>query len=257
MSNIAAYIGSPLLLENFLSSPDNSLFRQSVTTGNDGRNSNGFGVGWFNRQRDAATYVSPGPIWQDHNLPDLMDSLDSNLWLGHIQSGFHSHSRTVENCQPFRSSQLLWAFDGEIKDFRSSLRPHCLRYLSTPVEAEIRGHTESEFLFALLRQRMSEQDGTSAPAALADIMSTLEVALRDVEAQLNVIMSDGQYLYAVRHSAGMPCRPLYFTENDRSLSPDAKMVASTPMTRSSEWQEIPEHHFLVLGRERPAELMRL
>lgn len=257
MSSIAAYIGSPLYLETFLATPDHSLFRQATSSGEENIGNGGFGVGWYNPDKLASAYISTTPIWQDSNLPDLMSSLRADMWIGHLNTGLTQHSLTIENSQPQRHDHLLWAFDGHVADFRTSLRPHCLRYLSPQIESGIKGHTESEYLFALLRQRMSEADGVSAPAALAEIISTLEVALRDFESQINIVLSDSQHLYAVRHATRMPCRPLYFTENDKNLFSNGKAVASAPMTSNGDWQEIPEQHLLVLTRDRPAELFRL
>lgn len=257
MSRIAAYIGSSLSLEGFLSRPDQSIYQQSLNNEDISGLYGGFGFGWYNPGSKSATYVNPDPVWKDQNLPNLMKSLRRRIWIAHAESGLMRHSATAENSQPFCNQHLLWAHSGYVANFISTLRPHCLRYLAPQIESEIEGHTDSEYLFALLRQRMMESDNVGAPVALAEIMSTLEVTLRDIEARLNIVISDGDKLYAIRHATNIECEPLYYTENDAQFPTDGKLIASAPLTSEPNWVEVPEHHILVLSPEEPAELVRL
>lgn len=217
----------------------------------------GFGVGWYNPGSKSASYVNTSPLWQDPNLPGLMQSLRRRVWVAHAETGLQKHSPTPENRQPFNHEHLLWVHSGYVSDFLSTLRPHCLRYLAPQIEADIKGHTDSEYLFALLRQRMMESDNVGAPVALAEIMSTLEVTLRDIESKLNIIISDGEKLYAIRHSTNIEPEPLYYTENDEQFPNDGKLISSTPLTSDGNWIEVPEHHLIVLSPEEPAEIVRL
>ncbi len=260
MSKIAAYLGSSLSLAGFFANPENSLFRQSMSPDDDqdaGIMTGGFGIGWYNPGPSTASYINPLPCWRDTNLPSLLNTIRRRMWLGYLHGDIHQYGPGPENMQPLRDGEVLFAHSGSIDNFLFTLRPYCLRYLDPEIEADIAGQSESEYLFALLRQRMTENDNVSAEVALAEISATLEVTLRDIKAGLNIIVGDGIRLFAVRHATHQACDPLYYCEDDPSFPPGSQLISSTPLSSQGQWKEIPEHHLLTLDPERPPELVRL
>jgi len=49
---------------------------------------------------------------------------------------------------------------------------------------------------------------------------------------------------------------LYYTTDDETF-PDARRLASEPLTESGIWQSVPEHQILILSPEEPPELLSL
>ena len=68
-----AYSGSPLLLEDLLYKPENSLVVQSKHSqmGATTTNGDGFGVGWYGAYETPGLFRSTEPAWNDLNLREL------------------------------------------------------------------------------------------------------------------------------------------------------------------------------------------
>ena len=257
MSQIAAYLGARISLNHFLIEPPLSLFQQARTPQEHADISpDGFGIGWYYSSKPYR-YVGTHPIWNDRNLPALAQTMSAPLWTAAIQSTTSATAVTnPSNAQPFHDAELQFLHHGYIENFHRSFKPNCLQYLSPEIAADIEGNSDSEYLFALLRQRLMDPDFVSLEVAIQDILSTLEVSLRDINSSLNIIVSNGKKLIAARHATNQNCDTLYFT-NDDDQFPGAQLVATTPLTESAKWHPVPEHHLLVLQPDFPPELTRL
>ena len=68
-----AYSGSPVLLEDLLYKPKNSLVVQSKHSqlGATTTNGDGFGVGWYGAYETPGLFRSTEPAWNDRNLREL------------------------------------------------------------------------------------------------------------------------------------------------------------------------------------------
>lgn len=256
MSQIAAYLGARISLKDFLITPSTSLFQQARTPREHTEPSpDGFGIGWYFSSKPYR-YLGTHPVWNDLNLPALANTMTAPLWLASIQSIEVETAMNPSNIQPFHDRSLHFMHHGFIADFHRGFKPNCLRYLSAEIAADINGNSDSEYLFALLRQRLLDPDHVSVEVALQDILSTLEVSLRDTNSSLNIIVSDGRKLIAARHATNQECDTLYFTSEDTEF-PGAQLVSTTPLTDSPGWQAVPEHHLLVIQQDFPPELTRL
>ena len=80
-----AYSGSPVLLEELLYKPQNSLVVQSLHSrlGAEPTNGDGFGVGWYGVAGDPGVFRSAEPAWNDRNLRELAAHLASPLVFPH------------------------------------------------------------------------------------------------------------------------------------------------------------------------------
>ena len=68
-----AYSGDPVLLDELLYKPKNSLIVQSLHSrlGAETTNGDGFGVGWYGAQPTPGLFHSVEPAWNDRNLREL------------------------------------------------------------------------------------------------------------------------------------------------------------------------------------------
>lgn len=259
MSRIAAYIGPPVPLGEFLIKPRHSLFQQARKPDELQQarpNADGFGLGWY-LKHSPQRYIQTCPIWNDPNLGALASSLSAPLWLGSVRSAGNEFGVIPANTQPFHGGDMLFMHNGFIADFNQVLRPACLQYLSPETAAGIQGNTDSEYLFALLRQRLTEPDHLDPGDALLDVLANLEVSLKDYIAVLNLIISDGRRLIGTRHAINQACPRLFYCEDDESFSPGARLMATEPLTDSPCWREVPERHMLLLEQDKPAQLIHL
>ncbi|MHB1529203.1 MAG: ergothioneine biosynthesis protein EgtC [Acidiferrobacteraceae bacterium] len=257
MCRLASYLGPELALSGFLMEPPHSLIEQSwrpreMTTGR--LNADGYGLAWNACDGTPARLTYPMPIWTDINLAALGRSLRSNLWLGIVRSatpGFPAHHA---NTQPFLHESLLFLHNGHIEHFLSTVRSRIRRTLDEDIESSIEGTTDSEYLFALLRQIMRRDQYTLAEA-LRELARTIG-QYGDGVALLNVIVTDGTALYAMRHATGASAPTLYFTDDDDTF-PGGVLICSEPLTPSSGWRPAPEHSLLTLHPGRKPEVIAL
>jgi glutamine amidotransferase len=259
MCRFAAYLGAPTTLGHFLLEPDHSLYRQAIapkelryTT----LNADGFGFGWYGEEDEPLLYTNPAPIWNDPNLGALARTLTSDLWMASVRSATVGNPVGHANTQPFKDMELLFNHNGLIENFHEQVMPAIAGELEPGIFATVRGNTESEFLFAWLRQILVEDGELSIDEAVRELLVRLDDLLDGATALLNLLVTEGERLYAVRHAVGDDCPSLYFTTDDE-LFPEAQLIASECMTDSGIWHPVPPHHLLIIDPEEPPELIEL
>lgn len=256
---MAAYLGSPVTAEQFLLRPAHSLLAQARApqeTCYTKVNADGYGMGWYDVDGAPALYRSPLPMWADANLPYIARSLESDVWLANVRSATGGLSTSMDNTQPFVDGELLFMHNGFIRQFREVVRPALHRFLAPDIQAGVRGDTDSEYLFALLRHLLTQDEELSLAEAMATLFEVAAQWLTDIPAMLNLLICDGESLYAARHAVNEVCPSLYYTTDDEAF-PGAQLIASERLTDSDYWTTVPEHSLLILHPERPPELLEL
>lgn len=214
-------------------------------------NADGFGFGWFNDALRPSVYTNPMPIWTDPNLEGLGETLSADMWLAYVRSATRRMDVSHANTQPFRNDSLLYTHNGFIDKFGETLR-HTIRHaLETRCEKTIHGNTDSEYLFALLRQQMLE--GVSVESALRILVQLLKEWAGDVKLLLNFVVAEKDRIIALRHAINGECPSLYYCVDEKSF-PQGQLIASEPLSKNGTWQPIPEHHLLTLHRDQAPEL---
>jgi len=259
MCRIAAYLGEPISLGKLILDPPHSLQVQSWAPRElkyAKLNADGYGFAWYGDDGRPAAYVNPAPMWADPNLQHLARVLVSDLWVTSIRSATIGNPVNHVNTQPFVDREFLFDHNGLIDDFHTVLRPKIVRELDPVYLPAILGNTESEYLFAALRQLLADDPDLPMDAALAELMQRVEYWADGRRCLLNIVVSDGERLYAARHALGDDCPSLYYTTDDE-MFPNAQLIASERLTESSFWQSVPEHQILILDPEEPPELLSL
>ena len=115
-----AYTGSPLLIEDLLYAPENSLVVQSLHArlGVEPTNGDGFGVGWYGERASCpgctAASSRPGTTGTCGSWPA---HIRSRLVLAHVRASTGTPVQQT-NCHPFRHGRWLWVHNGAIAGFR-------------------------------------------------------------------------------------------------------------------------------------------
>jgi gamma-glutamyl hercynylcysteine S-oxide hydrolase len=144
-----------------------------------------------------------------------------------------------------------------IEGFRPEIRRQIQNIIEPEVESEILGTTDSEYLFALIRQYLLDDPDLSLEGALIEAFSVIESWLGSARALFNVILTDGERLVASRHAINDSSPSLYYTSDDDSFPEGAVVIASEPLTERERWRSVPEGHILVVVPEEPPELLAL
>jgi gamma-glutamyl hercynylcysteine S-oxide hydrolase len=259
MCRVAAYLGPEIALQQFLLEPPHSLYHQSMEPREllyTKLNADGYGYGWYAPDGSASVYTCILPIWSDGNLPHLARSLIRPLWLAEVRSATDGQPVHQLNTPPFHDERYLFAHNGFIEGFHLEVRPAMQEMFSPAIAATIRGNTDSEYLFACLRQLFEDDPGLSPGEALAELFDLLAEWIDEQPALLNIIVTEGERLYASRHAFNHDCPSLYYTTDDE-MFPGGQLIASERFTEDSFWQPVPEHHILILDANNPPELLEL
>jgi len=259
MCRLAAYLGPAIPLQQFLLDPPHSLYKQSWEPRElkyTRLNADGYGFGWYNRERTASTYTCTSPIWSDNNLPALAATLCEPLWIAEVRSATEDNPVHTFNTAPFSDNKYLFVHNGFIRDFHAQLLPVILQFLSPGSLAKVRGNTDSEYLFIILCQLMLEDKTADLPTAIRELFRLLADWIDEQPALLNIVIADGERLYAARHGLNHESPSLYYTTDDE-LFPGGQLLASERFSEDGFWQPVPEHHILVLDPNNPPELQAL
>jgi gamma-glutamyl hercynylcysteine S-oxide hydrolase len=220
-------------------------------------NADGFGIGWYDPDGEPVVYVNQMPIWSDINLPGLARALSARLWTGMVRSATLPFCSGPANTQPFTHEGVLFMHNGFVEQFDLSLRGRIRQFLKPEIEAGIGGSTDSEYIFALLRQLLASDDELSLEEAMRAGLALIDEWLEGGKALINLLLTDGERLYATRHALNGECPSLYFTTDDEGFPEGAQLIASERLTEGEFWQPVPEHHLLILDPNEPPELIPL
>ena len=251
MCRLAAYSGSEISLSDFLLSPSHSLYKQSWQAQEMHEatvNADGFGFAWRSVNAELLAYRSTLPIWSDSNLAALGSVLKSTLWLGNVRSATLSQGPTELNTQPFIADNVIYLHNGYIKPFTSETRAKLLALLSPDLVAQIHGNTDSEYLFALIRQAY-QQDNDLLGAICNAVAKLSEFNLCAI---LGLIIYAGENLYLCRHALQTDCPSLYYSINGEGF-PNATVVASERLDTGAGWRAVPEHAVLKLEKDKSSD----
>lgn len=207
-------------------------------------NADGFGFGWLDPAGQTNIYTSTQPIWSESNLAGLSQSLFSHYWLANVRSATPPLQTTQANTQPFRVDHLLFTHNGHIKNFNTNIREKFHDLLKASIQTDIQGNTDSEYIFALLRQQLSETGGIAG--GFSSMVNILTEITGQQETLLNLIIGDGKKLHILRHAINGDCPSLYFNTADDNF-PGGVLVASEALTKSVNWQTVPENSYATIS----------
>ena len=278
MCRFVTYLGEPILLENVIVKPRDSLIDQSLHAKESSvfTNGDGFGVGWYVPDVDPnpARFLSILPAWNDENLLHLTAKIKASLFFAHVRAA-SSGGVNQNNCHPFIYNNWMFMHNGGIHDF-ISIKRSLKNLLDDDIYNWVRGQTDSEHFFALFLQLAKNKDLSSLEViadVLEDTIETVNSLLKDVGKKgcsyFNVCLSDGKRLIASRYCTDNTIEPesLHYFKGDyfrskeafsqglKSQSKRAVLIASEQLTGfNSGWHLIPKSHLILVENDHTVHL---
>ena len=264
MCRFVAYLGKkPLLLNDVLGEPENSLINQSkhAKDGALGLNADGFGLGWYNHEIDniPGVFKSIQPAWNDLNLHNIVTKVKSTCFLGHVRSATMGDVN-IFNSHPFAYNKFLFVHNGTIHEF-DNIKRQLLTILSDEMFSTIKGQTDSEYLFALLMDNfyrkkimVSVQDLSEIVEKSIDQLIMMQKQLTKAAfSKINSVLTNGKTLIATRYVSDdiHPSLSLYYSVQksikDGDKHVESIIISSEPLTDCvNKWIEIPPNHMFLV-----------
>jgi glutamine amidotransferase len=234
----------------------------------------------------------------DRNLKGLAEKIRAHCLLAHVR-GVPYNTRVeiaTQNVHPFQFEgvPLVLAHNGDLARF-AQMKPLLAPHVKPEFAAQIRGTTDSEWVYALvvsaLKNPYARPTGDELHEAVARALQALRAARARLgiatSSMLNLFITDGTQLAAARYCFDFGCYPtdpdefipghlsyysLWYTAGrdyglhdgewkmtGGSEAANSILVASEPLTRdTSAWVEVPEYSILhaTIRKERPAITLR-
>jgi len=288
MCRFVAYLGEPILAEDLITKPKNSLIHQSYHAKEmaEPLNGDGFGMGWYDKtiRNEPGMLKSITPAWNNQNLKMNAGIIESDCFLAHIRAATEG-GVSLDNSHPFRYNQYLMMHNGGIRNF-IKIKRDLINKLSNHYCQWIKGQTDSEYIFALYMQMVSdhsgEKEGADLPLPfLADCFKKTFAEIENLKQKrgltetsiYNMVITDGTRVIATRYSTNpeKESRTLYFAKGQKyvcegnlcKMLPEdggngSILIVSEKLDEFvKEWVKIPENHALLVEKDLSCELFSL
>ncbi|MBY0545379.1 MAG: class II glutamine amidotransferase [Gammaproteobacteria bacterium] len=277
MCRFAAYLGRPIVVDELLFKPSNSLIKQSIRARetDEPLNGDGFGLGWYAHNIDytPAVFASMQPAWNDRNLQYLSAKIRTHCVFAHVRAASMGGAN-IFNCHPFTYKRFLFMHNGDIAGF-DKIKRHIRHELSDDIYSWVKGQTDSEHFFGLFLQIFENMKGEHNTESISlALIKTIErlTALQkehgiDDISYLNIAITDGFSVVASRYISHpeKPCPTLYYAAGSAYETRDgnchvlptkpeegveAVLLVSEKLTNyKAEWHEIPVNHLLLVQQD--------
>lgn len=271
MCRLLAYKGTPVLLDDLLYKPKNSLVNQSLHAREieEPLNGDGFGVGWYVPEVNVEpiNFVSVNPAWSNRNLRSMASKIKTECLVAHVRAASVGEV-SESNCHPFQYNNLLMAHNGGIEEF-GKVKRKIREPLTNELYNWIKGQTDSEHIFAFLLNYLLKTHRTIGTDEVADAFENTfqnvkrlmtESGIKE-PAYLNMVLTNGLFIVATRWVSDPKEEALtmYHSEGSRYVVEDgttkleapedddhAVLVVSEKLTDGPQWTLIPNNHLVMV-----------
>jgi glutamine amidotransferase len=278
MCRFIAYLGKPIIADNLLIRPKNSLMNQSQHARESEMtvNGDGFGIGWYNTavRKEPALFRSIRPAWNDENLRYNASMIRTHCLLAHIRAATQG-SVSMENTHPFRFKEFLMMQNGGIHQF-NKIKRRIIYRLDEEAFQWIEGQTDTQYIFALFMTIVKEYR-TKHELQMGDLAACFTQTFAEIEdmkdevgldspSLYNMVLTNGKALIATRYSTQpqVDTRTLHIASNvvphtdehgNLALAPSEQtdpcvLISSEILTEDPRyWENVPENHCIMVDEE--------
>jgi glutamine amidotransferase len=243
MCRLIAYVGRPISPAHLVFDGTHSLREQAWAPREQlsgGLNVDGYGVVWYAEGRPARI-AEPRPLWHDEDLRGTLATTTSGCVMAAVSSATGAGAVPRALLPPLLHGRWSFVFGGFVPDFRHSHMRALRQELSDELYAELRGATDAETLFLLVVDELAR--GQSMVAALETVARKVKARVGRAEAQLNMVLSDGERVAAVRCGTVLVTNSLYVAKRP-PFAPDGVVLASEAPESGAVWEAVDGHSSL-------------
>jgi glutamine amidotransferase len=274
MCRFIAYLGRPIIVDELLLKPKNSLVHQSYGAEEMSQtlNGDGFGLGWYVHgiSQKPGLFRSISPAWNNNNLIYNAPLIQTDCLFAHVRAASEG-AISEANSHPFHYQQFLMMHNGVVPYF-SKIKRRLLSLLNDELFLWVKGQTDSEHVFALLMQHFVNLKGSASSISTQQIklgfQQTFDV-IQDLKrdtgiahevSTFNMMITDGHRIFGTRFSSDpdRETRTLYYSSGSKfecnngkstmvqdDSGKQAVLIVSEKLNRREEdWTAIPHNHFI-------------
>ena len=188
MCRVLAYIGPETPLEHLLLTPPNSLVNQALDPElYPELQLAGWGFGaWSDallKPEEPLIYRRPMPAFYDDNARHIIPSLQASTMLAHVRAAAYDATTVLadENCHPFSFEGTRWivAQNGNLPSWQI-LQRELLQHCKDEYLEQMRGTTDTEFLYVLLLSLLESDSDQAVQAALEEMLRLIAKAMENL-----------------------------------------------------------------------------
>ncbi len=253
MCRVLAFIGPETPLENLLLTPTNSLVNQALDPeAHPELQLAGWGFGAWSehllKPEDPFIYRRPMSAFYDDNLPRIVPSLQASTMLAHVRAAAYDAKVVLadENCHPFSFAKTPWivAQNGYLPNWQL-LQRELLQHCKDIYLEQMRGSTDTEFLYVLLLSLLQGDSDEDVQRAVQEMVALIAAAMEDLDlpglTKLKMALVSPNRIIGVNTGLGL--------RGERNPSGDWKELReSGPGTDDFDLSMLLEPMYLLMGR---------
>jgi len=248
MCRWVAYLGEPIYIEEFVTTPQQSLIVQSRNSreAKHAVQGDGFGLGWYGHRDEPGVFRDVRPAWSDENLLSLSQQIKSRLFFAHIRASTGT-ATTRANCHPFKHGKWMFMHNGRIAGW-DTVRRKVETAIPDDLFRHRQGTTDSEVIFLLMLANGLEDDPLEAYSrTMRFIGGVMREAGEPEPLRVTAAVSNGKGIYAIRHASDATPETLYVRRRKRV---DGTLLVSEPLDDGrDDWEAIPPESFVALTHD--------
>ena len=247
MCRLVAYLGAPVTPAHLVFDGSHSLYEQSwapqeLLSGT--INADGYGVVWYAEGRPARL-AELRPIWYDTDLRTTLSSLSSSCVLAGLRNVTPGTPLDRSGVPPLVFDKWSFVLNGFVPEFRSRHMRALRAELPDDLYSELRGCSDSETLFLLAVAAV--RGGATLPEALQRAAKAVYDRVgRETEAQMNMVLCDGNRIAAVRSGTVLETNSLYVAKRP-PFAPNGIVLASERLDPGAVWEAVDGHSWIEIG----------
>ncbi len=189
MCRVLAYIGPEIPVANLLLKPENSLINQTLDPERHPQlQLAGWGFGAWSEhllEPDAPLlYHRPTAAFYDDNVEGIIPSLQASTLLAHVRAADYNADCVLadENCHPFsyRGTPWIVAQNGDLPSWQL-LQRELLRHCEDDYLKQMRGNTDTEFLYVLLLSLLESDSDEDVKRAFEEMLRLIVEAMKELD----------------------------------------------------------------------------
>lgn len=191
MCRVLAYIGPETPVEHLLLTPSNSLINQTLDPERHPQlQLAGWGFGAWSehllKPEEPFLYRRPMAAFFDDNVERILPSLQANTLLAHVRAANYDAGTVLvdENCHPFSYEGTPWivAQNGDLPHWML-LQRELLQHCTDEYLTQMRGTTDTEFLYVLLLSLIEDDGDEGVQRAFERMLRLIAEAMERLDLQ--------------------------------------------------------------------------